>query len=209
MEEGAPENFEFTVKAWMLVTHGYNLRLWRRLKREVVGDRSAYGGFKLTRENLWAWSVTLESASALKARIIVVQTPATFRASEDNSERVVEFFNNVERGGFTIAWEPRGTWWNNRDLLEETARKAGLIIAGDVLRERLPPRGQEIVYARLHGLGGAEVNYRYKYTDSDLEMLASIICGGGWREAYVMFNNIHSFDDALRFKQRLGGWCGS
>ncbi|BAA81191.2 conserved hypothetical protein [Aeropyrum pernix K1] len=203
----APEDFEFTVKAWMLVTHGYNPRLWRRLKRRVAGDRSAYGGFKLTRENLWAWSVTLEAAEALKARIIVVQTPASFEASIENSERIVEFFNKAERGGFIIAWEPRGAWWENPNLLAETARKAGLVIAGDVLRGRLPPDEQELLYARLHGLGGGEVNYKYKYTDDDLKRLATTICGGLWSEAYVMFNNVYSFDDALRFKQVLREAC--
>ena len=198
----APGGFEFTVKAWMLVTHEYNRRLWARLRRRVEGDPSRFGGFKLTREVLWAWEVTLESARALGARVVVVQTPAGFRANEENAGRVVRFFREAPRDSFTIAWEPRGDWWERRDLLYQTASKADLIVAGDVLRGRLPPEGQEVLYARLHGLGGREVNYRYKYTEEDLERLKGLVAG--WREAYVMFNNVYAFEDAVRFKEVLG-----
>ncbi len=199
----APESFEFTVKAWMLVTHEYNRRLWSRLKRKIEGDPSRFGGFKLTREVLWAWEVTLESARALSARIIVVQTPASFGASEENAERVARFFSEAPRDSFIVAWEPRGSWWDKRDLLERAASKADLVVAGDVLRGRLPPLGQDMLYARLHGLGGGEVNYRYKYTDEDLERLKEIV--SGWPRSYVMFNNVYAFDDAVRFKSLLVG----
>ncbi len=197
----APDGFEFTVKAWMLVTHEYNSRLWRRLKRSVPGDPREYGGFKLNERTLWAWSVTLEAARALRARIIVVQTPPSFGYSPENAERIIKFFGEAPRDGFLIAWEPRGTWWDHRDELYETARRAGLLVAGDALRGRLPPEDQEIMYVRLHGLGGGEVNYRYKYTDEDLERLADIVTSGGHRESYVMFNNVYAYDDALRFKR--------
>lgn len=195
----APSSFEFTVKAWMLVTHEYNKRLWRRLKRSIDADPSRFGGFKLTREVLWAWEVTLDSAEALRARVIVVQTPPGFEATRDNLRRVVEFFRRAPRRGFLIAWEPRGGWWSRRELLEEAASQAEIAIAGDPLRGRVPPPGQEMLYARLHGLGGAEVNYKYKYTDEDLARLKQAI-SGGWKRVYVMFNNIHAYDDAVRFK---------
>jgi len=201
--EEAPRSFEFTVKAWMLVTHEYNRRLWRRLKREVPGDPSEYGSFKLNERTLWAWRVTLEAAAALEARIIVVQTPPSFGYTRENAERIIRFFSVAPRNGFLIAWEPRGDWWDNPEALYSVARQAGLLVAGDVLRGRLPPRDQEILYARLHGLGGREVNYRYKYTDEDLERLASIVLGGPHREAYILFNNVYAFDDAVRFKDLL------
>lgn len=197
----APSSFEFTVKAWMLVTHEYNRRLWARLKRKVEGDPSRFGSFKLTREVLWAWEVTLEAARALRARVIVVQTPASFKADEGNARRIVGFFREAPRDSFLIAWEPRGDWWERKDLLSQTASKADLLIAGDVLRGRVPPVDQEILYARLHGLGGKEVNYKYKYTDEDLERLKDLVAR--WREAYVMFNNVYAFEDAVRFKEAL------
>jgi uncharacterized protein YecE (DUF72 family) len=198
----APPSFEFTVKAWMLVTHEYNKRLWARMKRKIDADPSKFGGFKLTREVLWAWEVTLEAAKALSARIIVVQTPPSFSATSENAERVVRFFREAPREGFIVAWEPRGDWWESPKLLAEVAEKAELVIAGDVLRGRTPPAGQEMLYARLHGLGGREVNYKYKYTEDDLRRLAETV--KGWRKSYVMFNNVYAFDDAVRFKRIVG-----
>ncbi len=199
----APKEFEFTVKAWMLVTHEYNSRLWRRLKRSVPGDPREYGGFKLNERTLWAWNVTLEAARTLKARVIVVQTPPSFGYSPENADRIVKFFKEVPRNGFLISWEPRGTWWDLREELYDTARRAGLLVAGDVLRGRLPPRDQEVLYARLHGLGGGEVNYKYKYSDEDLMRLSNIIVSGGFKESYIMFNNVHAYDDAVRLKKLL------
>lgn len=198
----APAGFEFTVKAWMLITHPYNPRLWRRLKAEVPGDKSRYGGFQDTREIWWAWEQTRKAADALDAKVIVFQTPASFRYTKDNLERVRSFFSRI-RGEYVIAWEPRGDWWTSG--LEDLAALAGegIIIVGDYLRGRLPPRPMEIAYTRLHGLGGKEVNYRYKYTDEDLERLWSIIEGLDSQIIYVLFNNIYSYDDAVRFKKLL------
>lgn len=199
----APESFEFTVKAWMLVTHEYNSRLWRRLKRRVPGDPREYGGFKLNERTLWAWRVTLEAAAALNARIVVVQTPPSFGYTSENAERIIEFFRHVPREGVIVAWEPRGSWWLNRDALYETARRAGLIVAGDILRGRLPSERQEILYARLHGLGGGEVNYRYKYSIDDLRRIIEILRSSQHREAYIMFNNVYAYDDAVALKKLL------
>ena len=56
-------------------------------------------------------------------------------------------------------------------------------------------------YYRLHGIGGKEVNYRYKYTEGDFEVLANALGGD---VNYVMFNNVHMIRNALEFKEYLG-----
>ena len=202
----APEDFVYTVKAWMLVTHEYNKRLWARIKRRLPGKPEDYGSFKLNEYTLWAWSVTLEAAEALKAEVILVQTPPSFGYSHENVERIISFFKEAPRRGYKIAWEPRGTWWQSRDKLYETARRANLIVAGDPLRARLPPEWQDTLYARLHGLGGrGEVNYRYKYTNENLQRLMEILNSRPWRRAYILFNNVYAYDDAVRFKRLLTG----
>lgn len=195
----APEGFEFTVKVWMLVTHGYNRMLWRRLKSPVPFDASEFQPFGVNRATLWALEETLKAAEALKARILVFQTPASFRATEENAARIAAFSKEAGLEGYTLVWEPRGDWWERRDFLAETARRAGFLVDGDALRGRLPPEGQDFLYTRLHGLGGREVNYRYKYTDEDLDRLLGIVAG--YRVAYVMFNNVYAFEDAVRFKR--------
>lgn len=200
----APDWFVFTVKVWMLVTHGYNPRLWRRLRRRLPYEPASFKPFEPSEPVLWALRETLNAAEALGARALVFQTPASFRASEDNAARVEGFFREAGISGYEIYWEPRGDWWTPQGLrlLERVASRAGVSIAGDPLRGRLPPRWQETLYARLHGLGGrGEVNYRYRYTDGDLERLKGIV--EEWESAYVMFNNVYAFEDAVRFRALL------
>jgi uncharacterized protein YecE (DUF72 family) len=201
MANEAPEGFEFTMKAWMLVTHKYNQKLWRRLKKEVSFPKEHFGNMRVNEAVYWAWEETLQAAEILGARIIVLQSPASFSPTTENVSNVRSFFSECGSKRFMLAWEPRGTWWDNPELLSTLSRELNIIIAGDILRERRPPRDQRILYARLHGLGGREVNYRYKYSDEDLERLYSLVVELGKEENYILFNNIYSFDDAIRFKQ--------
>ena len=199
----APGGFEFTAKAWMLVTHKYNSKLWRRLKGEVPYSKEFFGDMKINEAVCWAWEETVKAASILGATIIVLQTPASFRATDSNMRNVKEFMSKCRPDGFQLVWEPRGDWWSKPELLSRISEELGIIIAGDVLRGRIPPDSQETLYARLHGLGGREVNYKYKYTDEDLMKLYSIVKDLGKKENYILFNNIYSFTDALRFKQLI------
>lgn len=198
----APEHFEFTVKVWMLVTHGYNKMLWRRLKKEVPGDKEKYKPFELNREVLQAMEATLEAAKVLEAKLLVFQTPASFRATEENAYKIIKFFHELGLNEYVVVWEPRGDWWDNKDLMAKVAESAEIYIDGDVLRGRLPPEEQKIIYTRLHGLGGkGEVNYKYKYTYNDLNKLKHIILNLRADTTYVLFNNVYAFEDAVAFKR--------
>jgi len=198
----APQHFEFTVKVWMLVTHGYNKMLWRRLKKEVPGDKERYKPFELNREVFQAMEATLEAAKILGARLLVFQIPASFKATEKNAEKIIRFIRELALDEYIIVWEPRGDWWDNKYLMAKVAELAGLYIDGDVLRGRLPPREQDVIYTRLHGLGGrGEVNYKYKYTNNDLNNLKSIILNIKASIVYVLFNNVYAFEDAVAFKR--------
>jgi uncharacterized protein YecE (DUF72 family) len=201
--EEAPPRFEFTVKVWMLITHEYNKMLWRKIKRKIPGDPKDYGGFKLNKNTLWALEETLKAARTLRARILVFQSPQSYKPTKENIERIERFFKEVDLEEFEVVWEPRGEWWNKPEVLKKLHEDLGLIIAGDVLRGRLPRHKQDILYTRLHGLGGKEVNYKYKYTDEDLHKLKSIIEEYNAREAYVLFNNVYAYEDAVRFKNLI------
>jgi len=131
-----------------------------------------------------------------------VQTPPSFGYSEENLRNALEFFRRASAPGKLIAWEPRGTWHEHPDAIRKIVEETGVIHVVDLLR-RWPAVVTETMYTRLHGLVGREVNYRYKYTDGDLEELArrvSRLCDEGAKTVYVMFNNVYMFDDARRFK---------
>ncbi len=201
----APPDFEFTVKAWQVVTHPPSSPTWRKagLKPEP-GKEDRYGYLRPTPENLEAWRKTVEAAEILGARIIIVQTPPSFGYSEENLENAIRFFREASRYGKLIGWEPRGTWNQHPEAIRRVVEETGVIHVVDLLR-RWPVTVSEVAYTRLHGLGGREVNYRYKYTDEDLEELAGRVarlCEQGARQVYVLFNNVYMFDDARRFREK-------
>jgi len=116
---------------------------------------------------------------------------------------VREFFSSILSNEIIIAWEPRGTWNNNLDKVEEIVNNLGIIHVVDPFK-RWPVSEHKVVYFRLHGNGSREINYRYKYTDEDLKWLRGQIqlkCKS--KEVYVMFNNIYMGQDALRFKELI------
>ncbi|MEM3439850.1 MAG: DUF72 domain-containing protein [Candidatus Bathyarchaeia archaeon] len=201
----SPQGFEFSVKGWMAITHPTDSPVWRRSKASPPGDPANYGFFKPTEENVRAWERTREVCEALGARICVLQTPPGFGASRESIENMEGFFSSIRRDGLRIAWEPRGEWKDRRGKVGEICERLGLIPVFDILRHE-PMAIGPIAYARLHGLGGREYNYGYKYTDDDLNRLlnkVSSLEGSGISEVYVLFNNIHMFDDALRFMKLL------
>ncbi len=191
----APHGFEFTIKAWQLITHPSSSPTYKRLKRELPKDKlKNYGFFKPTDEVFSAWDETREFARALGARIIVFQCPASFKPTSENKKNLENFFNSIERDEFIFAWEARGDWCP--DEIKELCQKLNLIDCVDPFKRR--EEAGEITYWRLHGKTG----YRYKYSDEELSELLNWVneksSNAGF---YVMFNNTEMWDDARRFKE--------
>ena len=110
--EDAPPDFEFTLKAWMLITHEARSPVYRRLKRELnETEREGAGGFRASRIVREAWRTTLSCIEALDARRVLFQCPASFRPTPQNIGRLRRFFNTIERPrALQCLWEPRGDW---------------------------------------------------------------------------------------------------
>jgi len=180
--KSAPEGFEFTVKAWQVITHPPSSPTYRKagIKFENCGF------FKPTEVVFTAWEKTREIAEALKAKIIVFQTPRSFRDTEENMENMRTFFSSIDRK-FTFCFEPRG--WSEENVRRICEELDLIHVVDPFVSKQLYG---EICYYRLHGF-----DYKHKYTDEELEKLLRMID----RDGYVMFNNVHMFDDALRFKK--------
>ncbi len=191
----APEGFEFTLKAWQLITHDPKSPTYKRLKQKIPEDEKRnYGSFKCTDEVMSAWEKTKEIARALEARIIVFQCPPGFEPTDENKKNLQSFFSSIERDGYIFAWEPRGRWV--REDIEPICKDLDLVHVVDPFKSS--PLYGKIAYYRLHGIGG----YRYRYTKGDLERLKGFIKKG--KDCYFMFNNVYMFDDALEFKKLIG-----
>ncbi len=189
----APPEFEFTMKAWQLITHQSSSKTYRRLRRSLSEtEKRDVGAFQWTPIVQEAWRVTVACARTLQATAILFQCPASFRPTEDNVARMRTFFSNIERPpDARLMWEPRGPW--PADLVGGFCREFALIHVVDPFVNAAvtgPP-----IYYRLHGITGA----RHKYTDAELKTLAGMVPSTG--ESYVMFNNMPRVDDALRFKK--------
>jgi uncharacterized protein YecE (DUF72 family) len=187
----APRDFEFTLKAWQLITHTASSPTYNRLKRALTDEECAgAGSFRdspIVRE---AWNVTRECARALDARIVLFQCPASFRPSEENVENLRAFFATIERGELACAWEPRGAW--DPELIHELCEELDLWHAVDPFAATTVT--PERCYFRLHGRTG----WRYQYEEEELGDLVSLLPEDG--PAYVYFNNIRMIEDAVRFR---------
>lgn len=193
--EQAPERFEFTMKAWQLITHTSSSRTYSRLKTPLTDvERAECGAFRDTPIVRRGYETTLECARILRATAILFQCPASFRSSEENVANMRRFFTTVVRPkGVRFLWEPRGAW--SDEVVGALCTELDLVHAVDpFVRPSLTPG---LIYWRLHGTTGS----RHVYSDGELQQLVDWLPSGG--DAYVMFNNLPRVGDAQRFMKML------
>jgi uncharacterized protein YecE (DUF72 family) len=110
----APADFEFTLKAWQMITHESSSPTYKRLKRPLTEQETEEAGFFRPTETVRdAWNVTRECAKALRARTILFQCPAKFQPLPENILNLKRFFSGIDRGGLNFAWDPRGKLWED------------------------------------------------------------------------------------------------
>ena len=190
----APPGFEFTMKAWQLVTHEFASPTYRRVKRPLPEDhRGQVGAFRSTPPVLRAWDRTLECARVLRATAVLLQCPKSFGPTEQNVARMRTFLTTVERPAGRLLWEPRGEW--PASLVTEVCRDLQLVHVVDPMQtETVTP---EQTYYRLHGTTGA----RHVHSTEELRRLRDLVAD---RPApYVLFNNLPRVGDAERFLDLL------
>lgn len=185
----APQGFEFTMKAWQLITHEPTSPTYRRLREQIDPAKfHHYGRFRVTDEVLGAWHRTAMFARTLGTCIIVFQCPASFRPTNENAANMRGFFSEIDRQGFRFAWEPRGNW--PQELIRRLCEELQLIHCVDPFKNE--QQFGDLRYFRLHGITG----YAYQYTDEDLLQLKR---WGEEKPTYLLFNNNWMKEDALRF----------
>ncbi|HEY0080625.1 MAG TPA: DUF72 domain-containing protein [Pyrinomonadaceae bacterium] len=189
----SPKDFEFTLKAWQLITHEARSPTYKRLKRKLTEEeRDSCGSFRPSQIVEEAWAVTLECALALEAERVLFQCPASFTPTDEHVKDLRAFFRRIERGRLRCLWEPRGNWPTalTRSLCEEL----DLVHVVDPFAARTVTPSE--CYFRLHGRKG----WRYTYEQDELEELLSMLPKTG-RTSYVLFNNVRMREDAARFQQ--------
>ncbi len=191
----AVSDFEFTLKAWQLITHEPSSPTYRRLKIKLTEQQKhEVGSFKWSETTRLAWEKTLEVATILAADKIIFQCPASFKPTVENKNDLRRFFSKIQRRNLRLIWEPRGQWLDEE--VAELCKELDLVHCVDPFKKRSVTSG--LFYFRLHGIGG----YRHTYADAELNRLSEWVNRPGL--TYVMFNNVNMLDDALRFKELLG-----
>jgi len=180
--EKAPADFEFTVKAHQEISHKHRFEIKPTVK-----------SFEQMRR----------ICKALKARILLIQTPGSFRP--DKLKAALEFFRRVERKNLTVAWETRGREWDEpetRNVLEKALRSVDVPHVVDPFKS-LPTYTGGAAYFRLHGMG--KQLYYHQYSNEELKRLHKLVEPFERREkkVYVLFNNLAMLDDATRFMHYL------
>ncbi len=193
----APADFEFTMKAWQVITHFGTSSTYRRLRRPF-GDteRAEAGGFRVNDTTMAAWTTTLEAQRALRATAILFQCPASFKPTDENVRAMREFCSAIERPPrVRLLWEPRGPWPD--ELVLGLCRELGLLHAVDpFIRPSLTP---ELLYWRLHG----NKSHYARYSDEELLQIIDWIPADPAVDTYVLFNNIPRTKDVKRFLELL------
>ncbi len=192
----APADFEFTMKAWQLITHEPNSPTYKKLKTKIPKSKGKYyGSFKPTEEVQAAWETTREIADALSVKVIIFQCPASFGPDQENRKNLKLFFSHNKRREHVLAWEPRGKWLPQD--IESICRELDLVHVVDPFISAQTYGG--ILYYRMHGKDG----YRYRYTLDELQRLKGSLPEE--KTCYIMFNNVYMFENATEFKVLVQG----
>lgn len=179
------KDFEFTVKCNQLITHQ----------------------IKFSKNSVEIFNIMKEICKNLKSKIMLFQTPASFKACKENLKRMEEFFEVIKRNGIKLIWEPRGEWLEDVELLKKTCKKFELVECVDIFRNEPVYFGKEkIAYFRLHGFGVKNI-YNYNFSKQELEELKDKVKSIEEKvnEVWVMFNNTMMYKNALDF-MKLMGW---
>lgn len=194
----APNDFEFTFKAFQGITHDITSPTWKKSNIKNYRELKGKVGFlRPTKEVFEFWEKQIEIANILKSNIIVIQLPESFKDNEENIRNSYDFFNSIKRD-IKIAIELRG--WSDENI-KKICEEFDLIQVTDInIKE--PVYDSKIKYYRLHGrYEGHKIIYSYNYSTEELKNIKEKVIKLDKGESYVMFNNSFMYKNAREFLQ--------
>jgi uncharacterized protein YecE (DUF72 family) len=176
------KDFEFTVKCSQLVTH-------------II---------RFTKGSVKFFDIMKDICKNLDAEVLLFQSPAGFKATDENVARIESFFENIDRGNLILTWECRGSWLENPGLVKKICKKFDIIHCVDPFRnEPLYFGKNKIAYFRLHGFGLLSM-YHYNFSTNELNQLKEKVEKlKKLKEIFVFFNNSECYLNAIQFMKLL------
>lgn len=131
------------------------LRAWRKAVNpgftfSVVLPRIV-GELKPSKQLDAALAESLEVATVVEARCIVLSTPSEVRPTSLTAERLRSVFERMPHPSVVLCWEPHGLW--ERSEIISLAKQLGVVPVFDIAR--VDPAPGPFVYSRLRALGNA------------------------------------------------------
>ena len=170
--------FEFTLKVSRVITHTH----------------------RFLPECDWAFDRMKEIGKALNATVLLFQTPASFKPTPENIDRLRAFFTRIDRENFKLVLETRWQDVWTEEIVFPLFEELDLTQCIDPLRQDWF-YGKRFAYFRLHGFG--QPMYNYTFSDKELNKILTYIKFLDVEEVYVLFNNATCYKDAMRFKKML------
>lgn len=201
----AVESFEFTLKAWQALTYPTSSPTWNDHRDGLTEEQEeGLGYLQPTDVVVDAREETRKRAEALEARVVVIQTPPSFDATEDHEENMRTLFSKIDRGDLGLAWEPRGDWSDHPERIADICADLNLVHVVDLMR-RDPLCDHDVAYVRLHGLNEDPYDYDYDYSEDELVVLAERFrdLSADRERVYCLFNNYEKFSNAVTITNLL------
>ena len=155
-------------------------------------EHAAVGHFERSRWTDEAWVETDKLASALEAEAVLLQTPASFKASAEHATRLENFVAHAMRPRVSLAWEwAKGSWPDSKAL--DLCDRIGAIPVIDPLSSPIPEA--EFVYLRI-----GKPTTRKQFHDDDLKEVALRVRD---RSGWIVFSNPSGVTDARRLLDML------
>ena len=199
-------DFGLSLKVYQGLTHPPHLPTWKRsglTPEERKALQGKVGCLKLTSETQAFWQQTLALAQTLKARFLLFQAPAACQ-KEGLEEAFWEWALPLKPPHCSWGLEIR---WEEPKLLDRLWQRYQVVPVFDpLLFPALFERFKDLprLYFRLHGgLKGGRLDYRKRYSEEELTLLAQKIKGLRSQEVWILFNNVYMHEDALSFKEIL------
>ena len=172
-----PPNFEFAVRCNKALTHEYKFQPIPKAY-EVLEKMNAI-------------------CDTLKAHILHLQTPQTFRSTKTNIDLIRNFFSTANMKGIRIALGMRGHKQPLNSYLAKMMQDHNMVHCVDLSKNEKPAYKSDILYSRLFGKGSHNV---YQPTDEELRKIDKTASTGAHKKVAMTFHFVRMYKDAARFK---------
>ena len=161
-----PPGFDFTIKVHRSITH------YKKLQRNTIKTWNKFrSGFKDMEDKITFW---------------LFQMPPSFTATQQNINRILAFFQELNLDNSAVIEFRDSSWWDKKEICKEIGCTFCSVDAPDLPKEIVTMNNA--VYVRLHG---REAWYRSVYSDAELNKIIEQVGELGASKKYIYLNNNH------------------